>query len=65
MFLSCGAGEDSSGSLDYKEIKPGNTKGNQPCIFIGRTDVEAEALILWSPDAKSWLFRKDSNSGKD
>ena len=47
-----------------KEIKPGNTKGNQPCIFIGRTDTEAEALILWSPDAKSWLFRKDSDSGK-
>ena len=51
--------------LYNKEIKPVNSKGNQPCIFIGRTDVEAEALILWSPDAKSWLFRKDSNSGKD
>ena len=65
MFLSCGAGEDSSGSLDYKEIKPGNTKGNQPCIFIGRTDVEAEALILWSPDAKSQLIEKDHDAGKD
>ena len=65
MFLSCGAGEDSSGSLDYKEIKPDNTKGNQPCIFIGRTDVEAEALILWSPDANSRLIRKDTDAGKD
>ena len=41
--------------LDSKEIKPVNPKGNQPWIFIGRTDSEAEAPILWPPDVKSWL----------
>ena len=51
--------------LDCKEIKPVNPKGNQPWIFIGRTDVEAEALILWPPDAKSWLTGKDPDAGKD
>ena len=49
--------------LDCKEIKPINPKGNQPWIFIGRTD--AEAPILWPPDAKSQLFRKDPDAGKD
>ena len=51
--------------LDCKEIKPVNPKGNQPWIFIGRTDAEAEAPILWPPDAKSWLIRKDPDAGKD
>ena len=51
--------------LDSKEIKPVNPKGNQPWIFTGRTDAEAEAPILWSPDAKSWLIGKDSDAGKD
>ena len=50
--------------LDSKEIKPVYPKGNQPWIFIGRTDAEAEAQILWPPDAKSWLIRKDSNAWK-
>ena len=45
--------------LDSKEIKPVNPKGNQLWIFIGRTDAEAEAPILWPPDVKSWLTRKD------
>ena len=44
--------------LDCKEIKPVNPKGNQPWIFTGRTDAEAEALILWPPDIKNWLIRK-------
>ena len=44
--------------LDCKEIKPVNPKGNQPWIFTGRTDAEAEAPILWPPDAKSWLTGK-------
>ena len=44
--------------LDCKEIKPVNTKGNQSWIFIVRTDVEAEAPILWPPDAKNWLTEK-------
>ena len=39
--------------LDSKEIKPGNLKGNQPWIFIGKTDTKAEAPILWPPDVKS------------
>ena len=51
--------------LDCKEIKPVNPKGNQPCLFIGRTDAEAEAPILWPSDAKSGLIGKDSDSGKD
>ena len=51
--------------LDCKEIKPVNPNGNQSWIFIGRTDVEAEAPILWSPDVKSWLIRKDLDAGKD
>ena len=45
--------------LDSKEIKPVNPKGNQSWIFIGRTDGEAEAPILWPPDSKNWLLRKD------
>ena len=49
---------------DSKEIKPVNSKGNQPWIFIGRTNAEAEALILWPPVAQSWLIRKDPGSGK-
>ena len=56
--------EDSSESLDNKEIKPVNLKGNQPQIFIRRTDAEAETLILWPPDVKSWLVRKDPDAGK-
>ena len=50
--------------LDSKEIKPVNPKGNQPWIFIGRTDADAEALILWLPDVKSWLIWKDPDAGK-
>ena len=49
--------------LDWKEIKPVNPKGNQPWIFIGRTN--AEAPILWPPDVRSWLIRKDPDAGKD
>ena len=51
--------------MDSKEIKPVNPKGNQPWIFIGRTDTEAEALIFWPPDAKSWLIGKDPDAWKD
>ena len=49
--------------LDCK-IKPIHPKGNQSWIFIGRTDVEAETSILWPPDVKSWLIRKDPDAGK-
>ena len=51
--------------LDYKEIKPVSPKENQPWIFIGGMDAEAETPILWLPDAKNWLIWKDSDSGKD
>ena len=51
--------------MDCKEIKPVNPKGNQLCIFIGRTDAEAEAPIFWSSDAKSQLIGKDPDIGKD
>ena len=51
--------------LDYKEIQPVHPKGNQSWIFIGRTDAEAEILILWPPDGKNWLTGKDSDVGKD
>ena len=51
--------------LDCKEIKPVNPKANKSWIFIGRTDAEAEAPILWPPDAKSYLIRKDPDSGKN
>ena len=53
------------GPLDSKEIKPVNPKGRQPWIFTGRTEAEAEALILWPPDGKSWLTEKDLDAGKD
>ena len=45
--------------LDGKEIQPVHPKGDQSWVFIGRTDFEAETLILWPPDAKSWLIWKD------
>ena len=48
-----------------KEIKPVSPKGSQPQIFIGRTDAEAEAPILWLPDVKSQLTGKDPDTGKD
>ena len=51
--------------LDCKEIKPVHLKGNQPWIFIGRTDAEAETPILWPPDAKNWLIRKHPDAGED
>ena len=52
-------------SLDCKEIQAVNPKGDQSWVFIGRTDVEAKTLILWPPDAKSWLTGKDPDAGKD
>ena len=50
--------------LDSKEIQPVHPKGNQSWIFIGRTDAEAESPVLWPPDAKSQLIRKDVYAGK-
>ena len=51
--------------LDSGEIKPVSLKGNQPWILVGRTDAEAEAPVLWSSDANSWLIGKVLGAGKD
>ena len=51
--------------LNSKEIKPVNPKGNQSWMFIGRTNAEAEATVLWPPNAKSWLIGKDPDAEKD
>ena len=51
--------------LDFKEIQPVHSKGDQSWVFIGRTDVEAETPILWSSDVKDWLIWKDPDAGKD
>ena len=56
-------GKTLESPLDCKEIKPVHPKGSQSWILIGRTD--AEAPILWAPDAKNWLIRKDPDIGKD
>ena len=59
MLLNCDIGEDSWESpSDCKEIQPVHPKGDQSWVFIGRTDVEAESLILWPSDAKSWFIWK-------
>ena len=50
--------------LDCKDIKPVRPKGNQPWIFIRRTDAEAETPILWLPNVKNWLIGKDPDAGK-
>ena len=71
MLLNCGVGGDSwsqirvRSPLNCKEIKPVNHKGDQSWIFIGRTDAEAEAPILWPPDMKNWFIGKDPDAGKD
>ena len=65
MLLYCGAGEDFWESLGQQWDQPVNPKGNQPWIFIGRTDAEPEAPTLWPPDAKSRLTGKDLDAGKD
>ena len=59
-----------TGSLETETVLglqgvPVNPKGNQSCIFIGRTDAEAETPILWPPDVKNWLIGKDLDAGKD
>ena len=55
MLLNCGVGRLLESPLDWKEIKPVYSEGNQSWIFTGRTDAEAETPILWPPHAKSWL----------
>ena len=65
MLSNCGAGEDSRESLVVQEIKLVNPKGNQPWIFIERADAKAEVSLLWPPDVKNQLIRKDPDAGKD
>ena len=57
--------ETVASPLDRNEIQLVHPKGNQSWIFTGRTDAEAEAPILWPPDAKNWLIGKDPDAGKD
>ena len=59
MLLNCVLEKTPESPLDCKDIQPVNPKGDQYWIFIGRTDAEAEAPILWPPDAKNWLNGKD------
>ena len=65
MLSNSGAGEDSWESLGQQGDQTVNTKGNQPWIFTGRTDAEAEAPVPWPSDAKSQLTGKGLNAGKD
>ena len=51
--------------LDCKEIQPVHSKGDQPWVFFGRNDAEAQTPVLWPPDTKSWLIGKDSDAGRD
>ena len=51
--------------LDFKQIQRAHPKGDQPWVFTGRTDVEAETPILWSPDMNNWLIWKNSDAGRD
>ena len=65
MILIVVPGKTLENPLDCKEIKPVNPKGNQPWIFIERTDAEAKVPILWPPDAKNQLTGKDPDAVRD
>ena len=65
MLSNYGIGEDSWESLTQQWDQTNQSKGNQPLIFIGRTDAKDETPKLWSPDVKNWLIWKDPDSGKD
>ena len=65
MLSNSDAGKDFWESLDFKEFKPVNSKGNQTRIDTGRTDVEAETPILWPLIAKRWITGKDPGARKD
>ena len=65
MLLNRGVEKDSWESLGLQGDQPVYPKGDQCWVFIGRTDVEAETLILWPPDVKSWLIWKDPDAGND
>ena len=65
MLLNCVLEKTLESPLDSKEIQPVHPKGDQSCLFIGRTDVEVKTPILWPPDMKSWLIWKDPDAGND
>ena len=65
MLLTVVLEKTLESTLDCKEIQSVNPKGDQSWMFIGRTDAEAEAPILWLSDAKIWLIGKDSDDGKE
>ena len=65
MLSNCSAGEDCWESLGQQGNQTFNPNGNQPWIFIEKTEAEAEAPILWSPDTKGWLIEKDPDAEKD
>ena len=65
MLLNCDDGEDSSESLGQQGDQTVSTKEDQPWIFTGRTNAEAEAPVPWLPHVKSWLIGKDPDAGKD
>ena len=65
MLLNFAVGGDSWESLGLQGDQIVHPKGNQPWIFIGRTNAEAETPILWPPHAKRWIIGKDPNAGKD
>ena len=64
MLLNYGVEKTLESPLDCKEIQPVHPQGNQSWIFIGSTDAEVEAPVVWPPDAKSWLIWKDPDAGK-
>ena len=51
--------------LDFKEIQPVHSEGDQSWVFFGRNDAKAETAVLWPPHTKSWLIGKDSDAGRD
>ena len=65
MLSNCGWSKTLESPLDCKDVKPVHPQGNQFWIFIGRTEAEAEAPVLWSPDVKNWLIGKAPDAGKD
>ena len=65
MLLICGVGEDSWESLELQGDPTSPSKGDQPWVFFGRNDAEAETPVLWPPHANSWLIGKDSDAGRD
>ena len=65
MLLNCGAGEDSRDSRRQQGNQTNQSYNKSTLIFIGRTDAEAKALLLWPPNVKSWLTEKEPDAGKD